>query len=39
MKLFICFALGFITFLALLQWYIIATREPIVRCDGGNPGA
>ena len=37
MKRFILLLAGL---LALLQLYIIATREPVyIRCDGGHPGA
>jgi len=40
MKIIICFALGYVVFLFLLQMYIVATREPqyVVRCDGGMKG-
>lgn len=31
------FALGYILYLVLLQWFIIYTREPFhVLCDGGG---
>jgi len=36
MKQLFLFALGFVLAPLVLQWLIVATREPVrVRCDGG----
>lgn len=36
MKKLIAALIGYVLSLLLLQWFIIATREPVVLCDGGE---
>lgn len=36
LKVLVAFILGAILFPIILQWFILYTHEPYVRCDGGG---